>query len=282
MRLLNIGAGRNWYREGWEIVDSTPGSYPEPWMNHGFAWDTKLPDESFDGLYSCHMLEHIPQFRLEKTIAEFGRILKTGGRVRIVVPDLRRAVKAYFDNDKKYFTYSKHYSDHLGIGGSLLSVILSPGKQTIAVNNDFSEIMGGYAHVYSFDFEMLKILLEKWGFDDVVEAKYRESELPNIEELPAVVCDGKSYSFDDPFITSKDYKKSGKKWFNTGFDKAPDISLIVEAVKVRNEPYSFDKEFFYHKRGRIDDKSWRLKLALFRPIATMVDNLFLFIGKLRS
>ena len=38
--------------------------------------------------------------------------------------------------------------------------IISPGGQTIAINREFDEIFGGYAHLFCFDFELMKILLE--------------------------------------------------------------------------------------------------------------------------
>ena len=54
-----------------------------------------------------------------------------------------------------------------GIGGSFLRQVISAGGQTIAINREFDEILGGYAHLFCFDFELMKILLEKWGFSNI-------------------------------------------------------------------------------------------------------------------
>ena len=35
--------------------------------------------------------------------------------------------------------------------------LISPGGQTIAMSREMDEFFGGYAHLYSFDFEMLNI-----------------------------------------------------------------------------------------------------------------------------
>ena len=44
------------------------------------------------------------------------------------------------------------------------------------------EIFGGYAHIYHFDFEMLKILLTKWGF-----SKIKKSTISEIFRVPPLV-----------------------------------------------------------------------------------------------
>ena len=49
------------------------------------------------------MLEHVPHFRLEKTISEFNRLLKKQGVLRIAVPDLKKAAKAYINNNYSFF-----------------------------------------------------------------------------------------------------------------------------------------------------------------------------------
>ena len=53
----------------------------------------------------------------------------------------------------------------------VLRQIVSPGGQTIAINRDFDEIFGGYAHLFCFDFELMKILLKKWGFNNIKKYK---------------------------------------------------------------------------------------------------------------
>ena len=87
----------------------------------GKCWDSKLPSDSFDVIFCSHMLEHIPQFRLEKTIYEFNRILKIDGTVRILVPDLKKLALAYVKNDKKVFTGQKKYIEFMGVGSAFLS-----------------------------------------------------------------------------------------------------------------------------------------------------------------
>lgn len=54
-----------------------------------------IPDQAFDLVYLCHVLEHIPRAQLRATLRELGRILKPGGTLRISVPDFDLMVALY-------------------------------------------------------------------------------------------------------------------------------------------------------------------------------------------
>jgi predicted SAM-dependent methyltransferase len=55
-------------------------------------WDIPLPDGSVDTIFSSNALEHISKFAIIPTLQEWHRLLKPGGRMQIVVPDLEWAV----------------------------------------------------------------------------------------------------------------------------------------------------------------------------------------------
>jgi hypothetical protein len=283
MRKINIGAGPNWYKEGWEVLDNGSSDYSPFWKHNGKCWDSKLPEGTFDIVYTHHMLEHVPHFRMEKTIAEFNRIMENGGILRIVVPSLKNAVMAYINNDESYFSGSRHYSNHMGIGAMFVRTLISPGKQTIALSREMDEIYGGYAHLYAYDFEMLKTLLEKWGFTDVGESDPGGSLLEELHEPQHFVHDGNAYELDDSFVKNREYRKQGGEWFYTGFDKKTRKSLCVEAKKVRNEPYAYAKEYEFNKSGRLDSHLDKIKLFIFRMVVVPIDysyNLALKTGLL--
>jgi predicted SAM-dependent methyltransferase len=273
-RKINIGAGTAWQARGWEVLDNMPGVYGQPWIHRGKAWDSGLPSEAYDIIFTSHMLEHIPHFRLEKTIAEFNRIMRAGGVIRILVPDLRKAAKAYVARDKSFFSGSRHYSDHMGIGASFLRLIVSPGGQTLALSREMDEIIGGYAHLHAFDFEMLKTVLEKYGFEDVVESKPGESAVEELRTMQYWICNGNRYESNAPEIKIQNLHKHAADAVMSGFDKPSKSQLVVEARKARNVPYCFDEEFDYNKTSRMVSRKDRIKLVGLKAVSVTTDSLY--------
>jgi len=281
MKKINVGAGSSWYYQNWEILDNGPGNYKAKWKNKGKCWDTKLKSNSYDVVFTSHMLEHIPHFRIEKTISEFNRILKKKGILRIVVPDLEKMVKAYINRDYKFFKMSRHYTDHLGIGGSFLSKLISPGKNTIAISREMDEIFGGYAHIYHFDFEMLKTLLAKWGFSEIKKSNFCKSIDIDMKKPLCVVADNKKYNLKSSFVRKKKFLEHDY-WYHSGFDKSPETSLFVECIKVKDRKYSLDSEYPYNLRNRFESKQDIIKLFILKNIIKVFDLLFNFLKKIKN
>lgn len=85
---LNLGAG-DVPLPGFVPVDRACGTevYPLPY-----------PDSSVEEVYASHVLEHFPMRDAEKVVAEWVRVLKPGGRIRIAVPDVRALAHAIVAN----------------------------------------------------------------------------------------------------------------------------------------------------------------------------------------
>jgi len=284
LRKINIGAGAHWQQDGWDVLDNGIGDYSPEWKHKGKCWQTGLPSGAYDIVFCSHMLEHIPHFRLERTIAEFNRILKPGGTLRVLVPDIKQAARAYVDGDVSYFSGSKHFSDHLGIGGAFVRTLISPGQQTLAMSREMDELIGSYAHLYGFDDEMLKIVLEKWGFGEVAVSTPGGSPIEELRQFQHLVHDGKIYDMKDSFVVAGEYRKSGRTWHFAGFDKRSKKQVVIEAKKVAEERYSFDREYSFNKAARFEGRRDRLKLAAFRIVSRAIDgayNLARCLGLLR-
>lgn len=66
-----------------------------PIVDHvGDARATPFPDASFDLVYSSHVIEHVEQYEVEPTIAEWARILKPGGFLEVHTIDAYRLMSA--------------------------------------------------------------------------------------------------------------------------------------------------------------------------------------------
>lgn len=57
-----------------------------------------VPDETFDIVFSSHTLEHFGWVGVEKVLKEWARVLKVGGELRIVVPNLRHVAQRLLDD----------------------------------------------------------------------------------------------------------------------------------------------------------------------------------------
>lgn len=62
-------------------------------------WNLKrgipFPPEAFDGVYQSHLLEHVEREEAPALLAECFRVLKRGGTLRVVVPDLEALARRY-------------------------------------------------------------------------------------------------------------------------------------------------------------------------------------------
>lgn len=97
-RFLNLGCGVSRF-EGWTNADFFPDC--RPWKRHSLEWmlDLRYPlncdDETWDGIFSEHTLEHLYPDRALALLKELRRTMKTGAWLRVTVPDLRKYVSCY-------------------------------------------------------------------------------------------------------------------------------------------------------------------------------------------
>ena len=94
MKLLNIGCGYVFHTD-WINIDMVSTS------EHVIACDIRkgLPfeDDSIDGIYSSHVIEHMKKQEAEDVMKEIVRVLKPNGILRFAVPDLERIARKYLE-----------------------------------------------------------------------------------------------------------------------------------------------------------------------------------------
>jgi predicted SAM-dependent methyltransferase len=92
MKALNLGCGRRAHSE-WENVDLFPAS---PIVRaHDLRKGIPYSDGTFDVVYHSHLLEHFQKHAGLGFLGECHRVLKSGGVIRVAVPDLEQIVRLY-------------------------------------------------------------------------------------------------------------------------------------------------------------------------------------------
>tara|TARA_B100002052_G_scaffold254968_1_gene244869 strand:+ start:5227 stop:6078 length:852 start_codon:yes stop_codon:yes gene_type:complete len=238
---INLGAGPNWEYKDWFVLDHKVKKN-EQYRIKGDLNNINLKDKSCDLVFISHTLEHIPHIQIQKVLSEINRIMRTNATIRLLVPNLEAIAKAYVKKDKKFFK-SALDEDHsirkdLGFGGMMMNFIVSPGQDTVLLNRNLNKFIAGYAHLYSYDFIMMKKLLSLAGFAEIKKKKFCKSKIKDFQ-IPCHI-QGLKPKYEN--LNNKFYKKNnlvheyknGKYKINfkfTGFDKDPVTSLIIEAKK---------------------------------------------------
>lgn len=73
-----------------EMLAVARGKFPEKELVQSPAQETPFADESFDAVYSFHLMMHLPTDTISRIMAEAHRILKPGGRLIFDIPSLGR------------------------------------------------------------------------------------------------------------------------------------------------------------------------------------------------
>ena len=277
---LNVGASPIWIKSGWHTLDHKLKESTETAIA-GNATVIDLPDESCEIVFCSHVFEHIPHTQLPIVLSEINRVLCVGGVLRLLTPDLAVIAKAYVEKDEDFFELAKKEDEtirtDLGVGGMFMNFIVSPGQDTALLNRDLNKFVAGYAHLYSYDYDMLAIMLERLGYAPR-QVKFGESNINELTEpLHVVGLDPIWQNFNQDFYSKNSliHKMTNGRYeinFNTtGFDRNPLTSLIIEATKKLHVRKESADEIFNNSLQNYNRYS--LSLLTSQDFTTRLDNL---------
>ena len=171
VRKLQLGTGDN-VLEGWLNTDIHvfEGATDIVYLDARTLFP--LPDESFDLVFSEHMLEHIDYAEGLQCLRECRRVLRPGGRVRIATPSLERLVRLYEPETELQQRYLRWAIDNFSDDADAYL----PGF----VINTFARAWG---HRFIYDGQTLRHALESAGFADIEECRVGESTDPRLAGL---------------------------------------------------------------------------------------------------
>lgn len=163
IRRLNWGCGGAG-EPGWINSDVKVG--PRIDISSDIRKGLALEEGSIDYAVSIHALQEIPLADLVPVLRELRRVLKTDGVLRLGLPDLDLAIRAYVDGDRDYFVVPDDDAENLG--AKLVTQI----------------VWYGYTRT-PFTFDFAREALERAGFRSIVRCGFRQtaSPYPRIVEL---------------------------------------------------------------------------------------------------
>ena len=94
LKMLNLGCGGRHHKD-WVNIDFN-SSGPDV-IKHNLCLGIPSPNEAFDVVYHSDLLEHFPRNYAPEFLNECLRVLKPGGIIRVVQPDLEQIVRLYLD-----------------------------------------------------------------------------------------------------------------------------------------------------------------------------------------
>lgn len=199
---INIGCGPNGRLAGFDNLDNSlsvlvsrssllkrlllklglisEGQYQADWSS--VTWcdaSRRLPyrDRSVDKVYTSHFLEHIPLKRGLRVLRECYRVLKPGGVIRIVVPDLLYYARKYVEDTDGLLRASPLPRDRQAHDYFL----------DLVCGAYLTRSRYGAKHCYMYDLPTIVSILENAGFQRIIPCGYRkgiDAELASHDTRP--------------------------------------------------------------------------------------------------
>jgi len=160
---VNLGSGTRAI-PGFINIDffTTPG------IDYGadLRYPLMIGSDVVDGIFCEHTLEHLNYRETDTLLSECRRILKPGGAIRIVVPDLSMFLRNYCDGNREWFREWERLMFRE-------SVVAERSKRTLGSPLEaIGFVTQEYGHSSCWDFETLRNHLERSGFRNIAQISF--------------------------------------------------------------------------------------------------------------
>ena len=172
---LNLGSGpRGRADDHWVNVDGFRD------LNVHFVIDfgrpLPFPDDSFDGVFCEHVVEHFSREDGQRLAREVHRVLKPGGCLRVIVPDAEILLRLYFEAPQTLVDWR----------GDLDQTPME------TVNSYFRQ---RYEHQFLYDWPTLNKMLAAAGFDQVLRTAFGAAQ-----SCEALTLDDPKYARESLYV----------------------------------------------------------------------------------
>jgi predicted SAM-dependent methyltransferase len=174
-RPLKIEIGGLKRRPGWVVTNVN--AVTRNYMDATSRWPVE--DGAASHVYSDNVIEHLPLAAGRAMFAEAHRVLRPGGRIRLVTPDIRRHVQLYLDG-------STSVTGPVGNTYRDLGLVVEYPVDLIRIP------IGQFGHHegYLYDLETLQLELERAGFHSVNQVQLGQSDDPVLVGLDTRADEG--------------------------------------------------------------------------------------------
>jgi hypothetical protein len=187
---LNVGCGFD-APEGWTNIDSSPSARLEKLpvvgrfmgaltrnpqrfpanVSYGDMVGGRLfPDATVEAIYASHVLEHLSLEDMRKALSSLCRMLRAGGKIRLIVPDLAERARRYVE--------SSSANDPSAAEEFLRSCYLGRESRPKGAVGRVRDIFGASHHLWMWDDPSMRRELERAGFVDLRRASFGDSTDP--------------------------------------------------------------------------------------------------------
>jgi predicted SAM-dependent methyltransferase len=192
-RKLQIGAGFH-ALEGWLNTDLLPRGRQFVFMDATQPFP--FPDDSFDYIFSEHIIEHVPYLAGRSLLQESFRVLRPGGCIRIATPDLQVLLglnsPVHSESQSRYMKW--------------VTTNFLPGIETalpiFVINNAFRN----WGHQFLYDRQTLADLLAQSGFADITACESGQSADPvlaGIDSHGSYIAEQEMNRFESMILEAK-------------------------------------------------------------------------------
>jgi predicted SAM-dependent methyltransferase len=171
---LNLGSGPRGVDDAhWVNVDGFHDQNVHYLVD--FGRPLPFPDESFDGVFCEHVIEHFSLADGERIAGEVYRVLRLGGCFRVIVPDAELVLRSYFDTPDEIVA-------RRGTG------VETPME---VVNLYFRQ---RYEHQFVYDWPTMQKMLLRAGFGMVCRSVFGQGS------RSSVILDDEKYEWESLYV----------------------------------------------------------------------------------
>lgn len=165
---INLGSGSKRH-EGFINVDFFTSKRNGVDYGADLRYPLLIDSNAVDGIFCEHTMEHLTYSQVDQLMGECYRILKPGGILRIIVPDVSKFVENYAQNNQAWFDKWEH------LMFTTSADVERSKRKLVSKMSAISFVTQEYLHMACWDYETMHHYLSKNKFVNITKSVHRES-----------------------------------------------------------------------------------------------------------